>query len=1251
MLETISLLRNSQGGEKISIIKTSNDKKDNILKNLSITKNKGLYLWTYEDHIELIEKSSINDFQKNYIITENDKFYFVQKKGKWIKPGQFGQNTPSGISPIETISGYMSGQSNKIIILDIFITENPYDLEQKAWHQNPIFFGKKVIDGVGTEKINDSISNLRYELKKHTAFDDNYKLVLNLYPHQIEADEMIDFCFASDDKKCLLAHKPRAGKTYITIHNIRKNRYKNTIILTAYPILNYQWLEAIESFKGFLDFNIIIGSDSEEITLNPDKNNILLLSLQDVKGGNEVFSKDKFKKIKNINFDLLVIDEIHYGVETEKTHEFLDKIKYERLLGLSATPTKNILSGRFSPEQIHFYGMAEELVNRTLYPDLYKNPDINFLIWNLTIDEKNNLKYFSDEEQFNFDKFFRIEENEFYYKSDIQFLFKKIIGDRSVCSRDKLGTLYPFKNSLKFSSVKSILLFVPNISSQYKLKELLEEIDSYEDFNIHVTNSQENSSKKLIKKIKGEFKSSDKRSLIIAVDQLTTGITLEDCDMVAMMNDWKSVDRYVQASFRGQSPRKDKKDCWVIDFNASRSFTLMYEYQSIISKNNGKTVTENIKDWVECVNIFNRVDGELLKIDFNGFNEEYSRLILEKPRFNHQTDIYQDRINEQNIKSALKALGISGGLSSEEKKLNDDGIDSGKSKQGNNDSKSSKKESNKDVSITKLLEIAKALINKTMLLNIFTKFKYDNLDDCFYALENDLVVFKNIDKTGKEMFLETLLLGMNDVDKVDISLIKFIYDNLFNKDSINKKMYLFNQKVNLIYNIIRENPEDIIMKRNLVELIDSYLKPSNTEKRLLGEVFTPMYDKPGCVEEQLNMVDESFWKRKDVRVLDPCAGIGNYSVVLVDKFMKGLIDEIPDSKERLKWILEEIIYIIEYQSKNLFIYLQIFDSENKYKMNYYRGDYLKTDIKEVFGVNEFDLTVMNSPYQEMDGGNGASAIPLYNKFIEKGIKDSKKVISINPSRWFGGGRGLDSFRKNMIESKKIRKIRHFNNSKDVFGQNIEITGGVSYFLYDNNYTGECNLNGKLTNLSKYDIILLKPESSSILDKLAIFPSIKEICLSSSYYRIRNSNINLVDQKEENTISCFTSKQQGFEKFISKFLIKSDYYFYKVFTPRANGDYPKFGNIFIGEQNTISTDTYISFKVDTLEQANFLVFYLNTKFCNFLLSLRKVSQDIKPDTCKWIPLVPFDREWTDELLFDYFNLSEEERNIILNYDKK
>lgn len=56
-------------------------------------------------------------------------------------------------------------------------------------------------------------------------------------------------------------------------------------------------------------------------------------------------------------------------------------------------------------------------------------------------------------------------------------------------------------------------------------------------------------------------------------------------------------------------------------------------------------------------------------------------------------------------------------------------------------------------------------------------------------------------------------------------------------------------------------------------------------------------------------------------------------------------------------------------------------------------------------------------------------------------------------------------------------------------------------------------------------------------------------------------------------------------------------------------------------------------------------YLNTNFANKLLSIRKISQHINPDTCKWIPMVPFDREWTDNQLYEYFNLTEEEINLI------
>lgn len=158
------------------------------------------------------------------------------------------------------------------------------------------------------------------------------------------------------------------------------------------------------------------------------------------------------------------------------------------------------------------------------------------------------------------------------------------------------------------------------------------------------------------------------------------------------------------------------------------------------------------------------------------------------------------------------------------------------------------------------------------------------------------------------MYLETLLLGMNDVDNVNLSVTKFIYDNIYDKEIINKKLYLFNQNVNLIYNSIRENPGIISdMLGNLMELVDSYLKPSNTEKKMLGEVFTSLK----LVEEMLDKLPKEVWSNPNLKWLDPANGIGNFPVIIVKNLMEGLKEWQPDSELRLKHILENMIYVCE----------------------------------------------------------------------------------------------------------------------------------------------------------------------------------------------------------------------------------------------------------------------------------------------------------------------------------------------------
>jgi site-specific DNA-methyltransferase (adenine-specific) len=129
-----------------------------------------------------------------------------------------------------------------------------------------------------------------------------------------------------------------------------------------------------------------------------------------------------------------------------------------------------------------------------------------------------------------------------------------------------------------------------------------------------------------------------------------------------------------------------------------------------------------------------------------------------------------------------------------------------------------------------------------------------------------------------------------------------------------------------------------------------------------------------------------------------------------------------------------------------------------------------------------------------------------------------------------------------------------------------------------------------------------------------------------------------------------SQLKGFEKWIDRTKVDKQSVNYRVVTPRAaTKGGSGFGNLFISKPGDFLSDSYISFYVNSEEEAISLLSYLKTKFANYLLSVRKVSQGVKSDTCKWIPLVPLDKVWDDEKLFEYFNLDTTEIGLILNFE--
>lgn len=538
-----------------------------------------------------------------------------------------------------------------------------------------------------------------------------------------------------------------------------------------------------------------------------------------------------------------------------------------------------------------------------------------------------------------------------------------------------------------------------------------------------------------------------------------------------------------------------------------------------------------------------------------------------------------------------------------------------------------------------MLEISKSTNNigatfSSVNPNIYNQFKKDQDGEVFEKVVFDLM----LNKYSDDPELSDYILSLPN-DKQRMALLSLIDGDT-----------ALWSKMNSYVNDCSDKFEHI---KDVIKIMSKFVKDGEVERKKFGEVMTPLE----LVKEMLNTLPKEVWSNPNLKWLDPANGAGTFPYVVIYKLMNGLkdVEGFEDTEVRYKHIVENMIYTCELQSRNVFLWLCGVDPKDEYTTNSYWGSFLDEGfdyhMKNVWDVDKFDIIIGNPPYQEMDGGNGASAKPIYNLFTEKSIKISSIILFITPSRWFVGGKGLDGFRKMMMNSNKISSIKHFDDASEIFGKSVEIKGGVSYFLYNINFNdSETNINGNKFILNKYDIIIKDVNSIVILDRINIKDNLSKITDSRSYFGIATNFEKREDSKISNEyVKCYFSKSKGFEKWINKKNLKKDNLSWRVCTPRAagsTGNLNKFGNLFIIQPGEHLSDSYISFRVENKEQGESLISYLKTDFVSLLLSLRKIDHSVKPDTCKWIPIVPFDREWNDRLLIEHFNILDLESIILI-----
>jgi site-specific DNA-methyltransferase (adenine-specific) len=95
-------------------------------------------------------------------------------------------------------------------------------------------------------------------------------------------------------------------------------------------------------------------------------------------------------------------------------------------------------------------------------------------------------------------------------------------------------------------------------------------------------------------------------------------------------------------------------------------------------------------------------------------------------------------------------------------------------------------------------------------------------------------------------------------------------------------------------------------------------------------------------------------------------------------------------------------------------------------------------------------------------------------------------------------------------------------------------------------------------------------------------------------------------------------------------------------PGTDGQYQIISSLKVLGPNEACTETYLILGTfDTLEESENLVSYASTKFFRFLLLQALTSIHITKDKFCFVPLQDFTESWTDEKLYQKYQLTEDE----------
>ncbi len=913
----------------------------------------------------------------------------------------------------------------------------------------------------------------------------------------------------------------------------------------------------------------------------------------------------------------------------------------------------------------------------------------------------------------------------------------------NLMSKKSDDSCYPYSTEKYRALFKHSLWMVPGVKEARALKKLMLKHPvfgngMFDIVNVAGSGDEEEKAEEALSKVRKAIKSAgnDNYTITLSCGKLTTGVTVKEWTAVFMLagSFSTSAANYLQTIFRVQSPSNEngkiKNTAYVFDFAPDRTLKMVSRAVSVSSKA-GKTKIGDKQIMGKFLNycpVISVSGSQMQEYSATKLLQQLKKAYAEKVVRNgfDDTNLYNDelfKLQDVDIKKFDDLKGIIGTSKAAPKTkditVNDQGLTN---EEYEETEKLKKKKKNELTAEEKArLEELKKLRN----------------------LRNDAISILR----GISIRMPLLIYGANIPYDEEITLDKFVdmvdhssweefMPNGVTKEKFREFKKYYDEEVFIaagrhIRNVAREAdtlaPTERVKK--IASLFSTFKNPDKetvlTPWRVVNmqlsdciggwdfwdEEHKEPLDEPRFVDR--GKVTADIFNKQDSHILEINSKTGLYPLYVAYSLFREKCktvdpEKLTLEKQREIWnqVMRYNIFVIcktpmakAITQRTLFGYsaekinahyfddlLNIIQSKPKqFTEKVLRENYWKIGG----GTMKFDAVVGNPPYQSnisVSDGNAAMSKQVFPAFIETAISLNSTYVSlITPSRWFTA----DAQDKSFIKLRKFLKTKahfvelyHYSNNKDIF-PNVEIAGGVNYFLYNESHTGdvmfhECtDVEEKCVSRPLFeenlDIVLAMNEFVSILNKVqnsSNFVPMSTVVEGRNPFGIVSKNSVLkkisTDKPFDGAVELRCAHEEI--RYIKRENIVKNHRLidkWKVFTSKGNGGagvlngekaVSIMGKPYIGKPGSICSESLIpvgDFETE-LEAIN-LQKYMTTKFFRFMVGILKVSQNIYQNVYQFVPMLDFTDgssiNWNtsaaavDKQLYQHYHLTEDEIVII------